>query len=76
MRRIAALLLGTGICLRVRWLPSKRNPSDAASRGDDVVGYKSKEGVVECQKEDLGWWLWDERVLEVDDWPYLGIQMQ
>ena len=29
-----------------------------------------------CQKEDLGWWLWDERVLEVDDWPYLGIQMQ
>ena len=32
--------------------------------------------VDECQKEDLGWWLWDERVLEVDDWPYLGIQMQ
>ena len=28
-----------------------------------------------CLKEDLGWWLWDERVLEVNDWPYLGIQM-
>ena len=47
MRRIAALFLGTGICLRLRWLPSERNPSDAASRGDDVVGYKSKEGVVD-----------------------------
>ena len=47
MRRIAALVLGTGICLPVRWLPSGRNLSDAASRGDDVVGYKSKEGVVD-----------------------------
>ena len=47
MRRIAALLLGTGICLRVRCLRSERNPSDAASRGDDVVGYKSTEGVVD-----------------------------
>ena len=39
MRRIAALLLATGISLHVRWLPSERNPSDAASRGATGPGY-------------------------------------
>ena len=39
MRRTAALLLATGISLRVRWLPSERNPSDAASRGATGPGY-------------------------------------
>ena len=46
MRRIAALLLATGISLHVRWLPSERNPSDAASRGEQGPGYLSSAGVV------------------------------
>ena len=34
MRRIFSLLLATGIALHVRWLPSERNPSNTAGRGE------------------------------------------
>ena len=39
LKQISALLLGTGIQLRVRWLPSEANQADKASRGHHSVGY-------------------------------------
>eukprot|EP00974_Lingulodinium_polyedra_P015085 1460606-Lingulodinium_polyedra.AAC.1 len=38
-RQVASLLLCSGCALSVRWIPSERNPADAASRGERQLGY-------------------------------------
>lgn len=53
-RKIGALCLAAGLTLRVRWIPSEANVSDAPSRGATVAGYILEGEICQDWRKALG----------------------